>query len=589
MSYLRLSIHKLRKWSEALSDALEIDVVVTDKDLIRLVGTGEYSNRLERECSNDSIFASVIATGEPTINLKKEVICATCSTKETCKEFSNMAYPIKEEDKVVGLIAFSSFTPEQAKRMSMEKDKFFNMLMQGAKIIESEIEDIKINNKLRSDVVELNEIINSINKGIIIVDCGSKITNINGKALRILGLNISTQKIIDSPIQKFISNINLIDTDNKDKVEFWKFDNKEVKVRYSVNTIRFKDDILNKMISFDELEELSNIAKSYETKENINFENIIGESEAIKKAIYRAKVVAQTDSTILIEGESGTGKEIFARSIHNESLRKNQKFVAINCSSIPENLIESELFGYERGAFTGAVSQGKKGKFEIANNGTVFLDEIGELSPNMQVKLLRVLQERTIERVGGTEPIYINIRIISATNQKLLQLVKDGRFRLDLYYRLNVIGINLPNLRSRGEDVLKLSEYILEKMCDKMNIGKKTLSDEVRTAFLHYTWPGNIRELENVLENGIIFSEDEIIKRCHLPTNLLGIIESDVDSTKKLGHKNLEYMKQDFERDVIDKLVEIYGDTYEGKKKISEILGIGMTTLYRKMNDYSKN
>lgn len=589
MSYLRLSIHKLRKWSEALSDALEIDVVVTDKDLIRLVGTGEYSNRLERECSNDSIFASVIATGEPTINLKKEVICATCSTKETCKEFSNMAYPIKEEDKVVGLIAFSSFTPEQAKRMSMEKDKFFNMLMQGAKIIESEIEDIKINNKLRSDVVELNEIINSINKGIIIVDCGSKITNINGKALRILGLNISTQKIIDSPIQKFISNINLIDTDNKDKVEFWKFDNKEVKVRYSVNTIRFKDDILNKMISFDELEELSNIAKSYETKENINFENIIGESEAIKKAIYRAKVVAQTDSTILIEGESGTGKEIFARSIHNESLRKNQKFVAINCSSIPENLIESELFGYERGAFTGAVSQGKKGKFEIANNGTVFLDEIGELSPNMQVKLLRVLQERTIERVGGTEPIYINIRIISATNQKLLQLVKDGRFRLDLYYRLNVIGINLPNLRSRGEDVLKLSEYILEKMCDKMNVGKKTLSDEVRTAFLHYTWPGNIRELENVLENGIIFSEDEIIKRCHLPTNLLGIIESDVDSTKKLGHKNLESMKQDFERDVIDKLVEIYGDTYEGKKKISEILGIGMTTLYRKMNDYSKN
>ena len=589
MSYLRLSIHKLRKWSEALSDALEIDVVVTDKDLIRLVGTGEYSNRLERECSNDSIFASVIATGEPTINLKKEVICATCSTKETCKEFSNMAYPIKEEDKVVGLIAFSSFTPEQAKRMSMEKDKFFNMLMQGAKIIESEIEDIKINNKLRSDVVELNEIINSINKGIIIVDCGSKITNINGKALRILGLNISTQKIIDSPIQKFISNINLIDTDNKDKVEFWKFDNKEVKVRYSVNTIRFKDDILNKMISFDELEELSNIAKSYETKENINFENIIGESEAIKKAIYRAKVVAQTDSTILIEGESGTGKEIFARSIHNESLRKNQKFVAINCSSIPENLIESELFGYERGAFTGAVSQGKKGKFEIANNGTVFLDEIGELSPNMQVKLLRVLQERTIERVGGTEPIYINIRIISATNQKLLQLVKDGRFRLDLYYRLNVIGINLPNLRSRGEDVLKLSEYILEKMCDKMNVGKKSLSDEVKTAFLHYTWPGNIRELENVLENGIIFSEDEIIKRCHLPTNLLGIIESDVDSTKKLGHKNLESMKQDFERDVIDKLVEIYGDTYEGKKKISEILGIGMTTLYRKMNDYSKN
>lgn len=589
MSYLRLSIHKLRKWSEALSDALEIDVVVTDKDLIRLVGTGEYSNRLERECSNDSIFASVIATGEPTINLKKEVICATCSMKETCKEFSNMAYPIKEEDKVVGLIAFSSFTPEQAKRMSMEKDKFFNMLMQGAKIIESEIEDIKINNKLRSDVVELNEIINSINKGIIIVDCGSKITNINGKALRILGLNISTQKIIDSPIQKFISNINLIDTDNKDKVEFWKFDNKEVKVRYSVNTIRFKDDILNKMISFDELEELSNIAKSYETKENINFENIIGESEAIKKAIYRAKVVAQTDSTILIEGESGTGKEIFARSIHNESLRKNQKFVAINCSSIPENLIESELFGYERGAFTGAVSQGKKGKFEIANNGTVFLDEIGELSPNMQVKLLRVLQERTIERVGGTEPIYINIRVISATNQNLLQLVKDGRFRLDLYYRLNVIGINLPNLRSRGEDVLKLSEYILEKMCDKMNVGKKTLSDEVRTAFLHYTWPGNIRELENVLENGIIFSEDEIIKRCHLPTNLLGIIESDVDSTKKLGHKNLESMKQDFERDVIDKLVEIYGDTYEGKKKISEILGIGMTTLYRKMNDYSKN
>lgn len=588
MSYLRLSIHKLRSWAAALSAALEIDVVIADRDLIRLVGTGEYINRLESGCSTDSIFAKVIQTGEPAINLKKEEVCRECSGKDSCLEFSNMSYPIKDDGQVVGLIAFSSFTQEQAELMALEKDKFFNMLRQGAEIIESEIEDIRINNKLRSDLVELNEIINSLNKGIIIIDKDENIININGKALRTLNLNISEQKIIDKPLLHFISNIKLGDTGNRDSVDFWRFNGKEVKVRYSVNTIRFNDEDLNKMISFDELEELSNIAKSYVTKENINFDNIIGESEAIKKAIQRAKLVAQTDSTILLEGESGTGKEIFARSIHNESLRKNQKFVAINCSSIPETLIESELFGYERGAFTGASSQGKKGKFEIANNGTIFLDEIGELSENMQIKLLRVLQERTIERVGGTEPIYINIRVISATNKNLMELVKEGKFRLDLYYRLNVIGIKLPNLKDRGEDVLKLTDYVLEKISSKLNLEPKILSEEVRNAFMHYSWPGNVRELENVIENGLIFSRGEEIKIEHLPEFFLGEFDYNTNRIEGEGqYKSLDSMKQDFERDVINNLVDIYGDTYEGKKKISEILDIGMTTLYRKINEFS--
>ena len=356
---------------------------------------------------------------------------------------------------------------------------------------------------------------------------------------------------------------------------------------YSINEILLKGEKNSLMISFDEIQDIINIAKTYENKDKIYFENIIGNSKPLLDAIGKSKIAAGTDSTILIQGDSGTGKELFAKSIHNESPRKDGPFVAINCGSIPENLIESELFGYEKGSFTGASTSGKIGKVELANNGSLFLDEIGDLPLYLQTKLLRVLQERTIDRIGGKEPIDVNIRIISATNKNLIDLVKSGDFRLDLFYRLNVIPINLPSLKDRQDDVFICSDHIIKKLSTRMNKESKILSDEVKEAFKQHEWYGNIRELENILEHGICFAKDEYIRLEDLPEYFFKAdIMGNKDQIDLEKNRTLDELKLDFEKNVIENKIKLYGNTVEGKKRVAEELGIGLTTLYRKLNDY---
>lgn len=592
MSYLRLSQYKMQNLAETVASVLNVEVAIADKNLTRIVGTGDFYARIDESCSEDSLFAKVIESGQAIINLTKDKYCVDCSNLDGCTEFANMSHPIMVDGKVIGVISFASFDSEQADIMRIKQDEYFNMLRETSGIVGQEISNIQMTNKLKKDITEVDEIINCLNKGIIILNPNNEIIHINVKALQTLGINLANHKIIEQNIKKFIEDIKLQDTGSNDMVDCWKINGQKVRVIYTINKIVIEDYEFSLMISFDVMSDIINIAKTYENKRQIHFEDIIGNSKAILKAINRAKIAASTDSTILIQGESGTGKELFARSIHNESLRKDGPFVAINCASIPESLIESELFGYEKGAFTGASHSGKKGKIELANNGTLFLDEIGDLPLYLQTRLLRVLQERTIDRIGGEEPIDINIRVISATHRDLRQLVQEGKFRLDLYYRLNVIPVNLPSLKERGDDVFICSEYIIENLCNSMNREIKTLSDEVKELFKNYPWAGNIRELENVLEHGICFSMDDYIKVQDLPEYFLEEQKS-IDYTNPLeeelfikGEKGLEELKQEFEKSVIKKLMDEYGDTVEGKKLVAERLNIGLTTLYRKINDY---
>jgi len=246
----------------------------------------------------------------------------------------------------------------------------------------------------------------------------------------------------------------------------------------------------------------------------------IGESEVIKKVKQTISKIAASEATILILGESGTGKELAARSIHAASSRCQHPFVAINCAAFPESLMESELFGHEKGSFTGAVQQ-KKGKIEIANQGSLFLDEIGELPLALQAKLLRVLQEREFERVGGLRPIPLNIRIIAATNQDLKKAVEEGRFRNDLYYRLNVVTLNMPPLRELGKDVLLLAQYFIAKFSLKEGKRVRGLSEEAKAALLRHDWPGNIRELQNAIEHAIVLGATDLVMQEYLPEYLL--------------------------------------------------------------------
>jgi len=253
------------------------------------------------------------------------------------------------------------------------------------------------------------------------------------------------------------------------------------------------------------------VTQKTKTKKSTIKKEFIANSESIKNALNIANKVAKTDVSVLLLGESGVGKEEFAKFIHENSNRNNQPFIAINMSAIPENLIESELFGYEKGAFTDAIKE-KLGLFEIANGGTLFLDEIAEMPYHLQAKLLRVLQEKEMFRLGGTKPIKLDIRIISATNKSLLDFIKEGKFREDLYYRLNTIPINIPALRERKDDIIPIANMILEKTIKEYNLENKTLSDEATNELLNYEWPGNVRELISVIERAVILSDKEIKK-----------------------------------------------------------------------------
>ncbi|MDQ7037896.1 MAG: sigma 54-interacting transcriptional regulator [Aquificota bacterium] len=252
--------------------------------------------------------------------------------------------------------------------------------------------------------------------------------------------------------------------------------------------------------------------------ENMRVEGIVGRSRAILEVLDLIHRVAPTDATVLLRGESGVGKEIFARAIHFLSGRSGKPFVTVNCAAIPENLLEAELFGYEKGAFTGAYTT-KKGKFELANGGTVFLDEIGDMPPSLQVKILRVLQEKEIERIGGTRPVKVDVRIIAATNRDLEKLMKEGKFREDLYYRLSVIPVFIPPLRERKEDIPVLVQHFLETFSREYS-KKVSVSPEVMDAFMEYDWPGNVRELRNVVERMVILDTDGVLTPDELPAEI---------------------------------------------------------------------
>jgi transcriptional regulator with PAS, ATPase and Fis domain len=302
--------------------------------------------------------------------------------------------------------------------------------------------------------------------------------------------------------------------------------------------------------------------------------NIIGQSAEIRKVFGLIGKVSQTDSTILVLGENGTGKELAAAAIHCQSKRKNKQLIKVNCSAIPENLVESELFGYEKGAFTGAA-QRKPGRFELAHKGTIFLDEIGDLPTSMQIKLLGVLQDGTFERLGGTETISVDVKIIAATNRNLEDDVKKGIFREDLYYRLNVIPVHIPALRERREDIPLLIDHFLKHFNDSFNKSVTLNSDAVR-ALRDYNFPGNVRELENIIERCVALSTDNMLTREDLPSHI-------VKSPNQSPIITLSKVTAEAEKEHIFKILK---STEGNKTKAAEILGISRKTLWEKLKAY---
>ncbi|KKM09046.1 transcriptional regulator [Clostridiales bacterium PH28_bin88] len=311
------------------------------------------------------------------------------------------------------------------------------------------------------------------------------------------------------------------------------------------------------------------------------YDDIVTGSGIMKRVMEITAQAARVDSTVLITGESGVGKEVIARAIHRLSPRSEGPMITINCGAIPENLLESELFGYEAGAFTGANKQGKPGMFELADKGTLFLDEVGELPINLQVKLLRVLQDHEVMRVGGLSPIAVDTRIVAATNKDLLEMVGHGKFREDLFYRLNVVSIEVPPLRERREDIPPLALHCLEKVNRKYGFQKR-LSPAVIDRFLTYSWPGNVRELENVIERMVVMAGGEEILAEHLPAYLSGRNGPADGRVDVHGIIPLKTALEQVERQLISEALEMYGST----RKAARVLEVNQSTIVRKAGKY---
>ena len=332
--------------------------------------------------------------------------------------------------------------------------------------------------------------------------------------------------------------------------------------------------LIDKLVEHQELIE-ENLSLHQKLEERYRFENIIAKSPKMQQVIEVIKVVARSNATVLITGETGTGKEVVARAIHSQSHRHGKPFVALSCAALPESLLESELFGHEKGSFTGAYAQ-KKGKFEVANRGTLFLDEIGEMSANIQVHLLRVLEEKEFTRVGGNEPIKVDVRVISATNRDMKQAIASGQFREDLYYRLNVVNIELPPLRERREDIPLLAQHFLKKFAVENQKEIAGFSPETTDFLLRYDWPGNVRELENTIERAVILAQNPVIEVADLTQqNLMPAHPISPAISLKQVEKN----------HILNVLTETGGNYTEAAR----ILGISRMTLYNKAKAYRLN
>jgi len=348
-------------------------------------------------------------------------------------------------------------------------------------------------------------------------------------------------------------------------------------------------DYILKPVEFDEL--LIKVKKLFEVRDlhlenrilrrelqrDYDYTNIIGKSTAIMQIFDMIKAVADTDSTVLISGNSGTGKELVAKALHFNSKRSNKPFIALNCGAISENLIESELFGHKKGAFTGAISD-KEGFIKAAEGGTLFLDEISEMPPQLQVKLLRAIQEKEYTPVGTTVSLPVNVRFIASTNRNLLEYVNQGKFREDLFYRLNVVDIHLPSLKERESDIPLLADYFLDKYRKQMNKNIKGISNDAMRAMMNHEWKGEIRELENVIERAVIFCNEDFINVKNLPSQF----QSDTEPSDFSPSGSLDESVRRFEKEIITRALE---SNDFNKEKTADTLQVGLSTLYRKMKE----
>ena len=584
---LRKIVSSVQNISEAISSVIKVDVTVVDNKLNRIAGTGCYKWRIGETVSNNSVFGFALRQGESFIieNPGKHSACLRCDNIRDCNEYAEVCCPIKIENHIVGVIGLIAFEEDQRSAIVSNQKNLIKFLDKMADLISSKLLEQENTDKIKLLARELEIVLNSVDKGIIAVDNIGQVLRYNKKAIQLFKIdeNIAEKMNISDFIGDFDFTLLVNECVGVKNIEFI-YNTAKHRFRgvFDANIINLENKNFGFLFTFSNLSEVLNIVNDITTGNIMtNFKDIIGNSMSFKNVKLKAERAARSTSTILIQGESGTGKELFARAIHLHSYQNNGPFIAINCAAIPEQLLESELFGYEEGAFTGAIRGGKAGKFELANKGTIFLDEIGDMPLHLQTKLLRVLQDHVIEKVGGKELIPIDVRIIAATNKDLEKKVLDGEFRQDLFYRINVIPINIPPLRYRLDDIFILVEYLLGKCNDKLGKHINQVDENVFNIFMNYQWPGNVRELENTIEYAVNMCTTNIIEEKDLPNRLI--------RQNRMGDKScfegITPIKE-LEKKEIEKALLYFQNRNQSISCAAKALGMSRATLYRKIKEY---
>lgn len=585
--------------AEAITHVLGIETEIVDKNLQIVAGTGRFNNKIGQYEENgvlsiDEVYGSILLTG-------KSLIITDTTTYPNYNpmegELAEICCPILLNDTVEGLIGLIACNGEQKEIVCSNSKYLLSFLEKMAALLASKLAETQKSSELKA-------VLDSIRDGIISIDYQANITSCNPQGEKLLHQSSETllKKPIytiwpDFPYSKIMKDGETL-TDLDDV--FISSSNCATRFLITVTPIRAEAGEIGVAGAVIFLQDIfsvrTRIYNMTQAHTPMTFSQIIGQSTAILQAKKHAAQFASSDSTILITGESGTGKELFARAIHSNSSRASEPFVTINCGAIPDNLLESELFGYEAGAFTGASKVGKVGKIELANNGTLFLDEIGDFPLHLQVKILHVLQRREIERVGSNKTISVNVRFIAATNKNLEAMIKHKEFREDLYFRLNVIPLSIPPLRERENDVLLLLNSSLLKFNEI--IGKEIMgfSPQALDLLSNYSWPGNVRELENAVEYCVNLETDPYIQVSSLPQKIYNCrqIDTNADFTQNADYLNSLLYSRDpslkaktnlFQKIIIESCLSQTGHSVEGKRQAAKQLRMSESTLYRKIRE----
>ncbi|HEY5674282.1 MAG TPA: sigma 54-interacting transcriptional regulator [Malonomonas sp.] len=564
------------QYAEIIAQVINVDVEIVDSDFVRIAGTGFFQDSLDENMANEGfVFRAALDSGETQIikDPGHNKLCISCPKQLVCAEKLEICKPIKLGTEILGVIGLICFFDEQRERVLANFDAYLAFLDKIAEFIASKVYEKKESRRTEMMVRLMNQVVDKINTCVIILNSAEQVSYINQNAVEQLDL---PDDILGKQL-RIVETGDLILDNQEFRIEILDRSYELVGNSFPVSLDLGE---YAKIIIFREMKSFkSRIYQLTKTGETVGLEQILGSSPAIVTLKKQILKIADSSSTVLIRGESGTGKELVARAIFQCSSRNNEPFVAINCGAIPDTLLESELFGYVKGAFTGADPKGRIGKFELASKGVLFLDEIGDIPLYLQVKLLRVLEEKQIMRIGSNNPIDIDIRIIAATHKDLPEMIRENSFREDLFYRLNVIPLDIPPLRERKSDIESLVYHFAEKYSSLFGKGLQRIERQVIASFLDYDWPGNIRELENSIEFMInMMDADGLLNRQLLPKSLV-----QPAATAISGGERLRPLRE-LEAEAISQALQHYGRSTQGKKMAAEKLGIGLATLYRKLD-----